>query len=106
MSIACLGPKGSFSHEFALKHFSAATHLEMICGEGSFQEILATVEDGIREFGVIPFLNSKDLDLRPKGNHFLKSHMINIINVVHVAHRKISQNLNVLSGTTDKFIFI
>lgn len=60
--IACLGPEGSFSHEFALDHFPEA---EYHCVEGEFDDVLAKVENGTCQLGVLPFLNSNGMDVRP-----------------------------------------
>lgn len=61
-SVACLGPEGSFSHEFALARFPNS---EMHCVEGEFDEVLAKIKDGTSEVAVLPFLNSNGLDVRP-----------------------------------------
>lgn len=61
-SVACLGPEGSFSHEFALARFPNAV---MHCVEGEFEEVLAKLKDGTSEAAVLPFLNSNGLDVRP-----------------------------------------
>ena len=61
-TIACLGPEGSFSHEFAMAHFvGQAFH----CVEGGFEEVLEQVENGSCSHAVIPFLNANGRDVRP-----------------------------------------
>ncbi len=60
--IACLGPEGSFSHEFAKKHF-ANNSLDFV--EGSFEDVLRRLVDGNADKAVIPFLNSNGSHVRP-----------------------------------------
>lgn len=61
--IACLGPEGSFSHEFALAHFSEDCPIEFF--EGEFTAVLSAVAEGKCSRAVIPFLNTNGLDVRP-----------------------------------------
>lgn len=61
--IACLGPEGSFSHEFALSHFGKDCQFQ--CIDGDFAEVLGKVGDGTCSSAVIPFLNSNGVDVRP-----------------------------------------
>jgi prephenate dehydratase len=61
--IACLGPEGSFSHEFALSHFGDDSRCE--CIDGSFSEVISKVSDGTCSHAVIPFLNSNGIHVRP-----------------------------------------
>lgn len=60
--IACLGPEGSFSHEFAKAHFAEG---DFECVDGDFEEVLGRVGDGSCSHAVIPFLNSNGIDVRP-----------------------------------------
>lgn len=60
--IACLGPEGSFSHDFAKKQF-ANNPLDFV--EGSFEDVLQRLTDGNAEKAVIPFLNSNGSHVRP-----------------------------------------
>lgn len=60
--VACLGPEGSFSHEFAIARFPGAAYLPI---EGDFFDVLKKVEDGTCSVGVIPFLNSNGVHVRP-----------------------------------------
>ena len=61
-TVACLGPDGSFSHEFACSHFPGATFLTSPDG---FEEVLRLVETGAADTAVLPFLNSNGVDVRP-----------------------------------------
>ncbi|MBC8126789.1 MAG: hypothetical protein H8M99_06560 [Gloeobacteraceae cyanobacterium ES-bin-144] len=61
--IACLGPKGSFSHEFALKHFGEECQFQ--CVDENFPDVISRVGDGTCSYAVIPFLNSNGVDVRP-----------------------------------------
>lgn len=45
-TIACLGPEGSFSHEFALSHFG--DDCEFLCIDGDFAEVIDKVGDGTK----------------------------------------------------------
>ena len=62
-TIACLGPEGSFSHEFALSHFVNGCQFQ--CVDGDFAEVIGKVGDGTCSHAVIPFLNSNGIDVRP-----------------------------------------
>ena len=61
--IACLGPEGSFSHEFALKYFGEECRFQ--CVDGDFSEVISLVGEGTCSYAVIPFLNSNGVDVRP-----------------------------------------
>jgi len=61
--IACLGPEGSFSHEFALSHFGDDCRFQ--CIDGDFAEVIGKVSDGTCSHAVIPFLNSNGVHVRP-----------------------------------------
>jgi prephenate dehydratase len=62
ISISCLGPEGSFSHEFASSHFSEA---ECRCVDGDFAAVLAEVSSGACRDAVLPFLNSNGVHVAP-----------------------------------------
>ncbi len=59
--IACLGPEGSFSHEFALATFPEA---EFIFADAFGEVLKRTLDDGCHG-AVIPFLNSSGVQVRP-----------------------------------------
>lgn len=59
--VACLGPEGSFSHEFALANFPAA---EFVFAD-TFEEVLSLALATGCETAVIPFLNSSGVQVRP-----------------------------------------
>jgi chorismate mutase/prephenate dehydratase len=61
--IACLGPEGSFSHEFAQDHFGGDS--EFLCIDGDFSEVIAKVGGSMCSYAVVPFLNSNGVDVRP-----------------------------------------
>lgn len=61
-TVACLGPKGSFSHEFALTRFPGA---RCLTEANSFPEVIKQLEEGRADAAVLPFLNSSGADLRP-----------------------------------------
>lgn len=61
--IACLGPEGSFSHEFALSYFGHGCEFQ--CIDGDFEEVIGKVSDGTCSRAVIPFLNSNGVHVRP-----------------------------------------
>ena len=70
VTVAYLGPRGTFSERAAMKHFGlAAEALE----QPSIDEVLCTVESGAADFGVIPVENStegavgRSLDLMPQS---------------------------------------
>lgn len=60
--IACLGPEGSFSHEFAKTHFKNA---QFKCVDGDFGDVVEGIKNGECNHGVIPFLNSNGVHVRP-----------------------------------------
>lgn len=61
-TVACLGPEGSFSHEFAQSRFPAATAIPI---NGGFEDVLSSLEQGASDAAVIPFLNSNGIHVRP-----------------------------------------
>jgi prephenate dehydratase len=61
-TVACLGPEGSFSHEFALSRFPGALCLT---DANSFPEVIKQLEEGTADAAVLPFLNSNGVDVRP-----------------------------------------
>jgi prephenate dehydratase len=87
-SVACLGPEGSFSHEFALSRFPDAV---MHCVEGEFEEVLAKLKDGTCDAAVLPFLNSNGLDVRPAQAAIAASRDWICVNGCHP--HKVSHNL-------------
>ena len=61
MPVACLGPEGSFSHEFANTRFPEANFVY----REQFDEVIDLVKDGTCQCAVLPFLNSNGVDVRP-----------------------------------------
>ena len=61
-SVACLGPEGSFSHEFAS---SAFPNVPLDLDSTEFHAVVAKVADGQVDAAVVPFLNSNGIDVRP-----------------------------------------
>ena len=57
MSVACLGPSGSFSEEAALKRFGCTI---MVLACDSIDEVFRKVEAGIAGYGVVPAENSTE----------------------------------------------
>lgn len=55
--IAYLGPEGTFSHQAARLQFGARAEYR---GVGSIREILAAVERGLADFGVLPLENTTE----------------------------------------------
>ena len=56
-TIAYLGPEGSFSHEFALKHFGENAALLPV-NEGGFEGLIQKVAQGEVQNAIIPIFNS------------------------------------------------
>ncbi|HWH46165.1 MAG TPA: prephenate dehydratase [Burkholderiales bacterium] len=56
-SVACLGPKGTFSEEAVVKHFGGQAPA-MLCG--SIDEVFRAVEAGSVGYGVVPVENSTE----------------------------------------------
>lgn len=65
LKVAYLGPKGTFSHEFALNRFGSSA--EYVPVDGPFEAIIQEVSEGRATHGVIPFCNSN-------GNHIQAAH--------------------------------
>ena len=71
ITVAYLGPKGTFSERAALKHFGLAA---VAVPEPSIDEVFRAVESGAADFGVIPVENStegavgRSLDLMPQSS--------------------------------------
>jgi chorismate mutase/prephenate dehydratase len=57
ITVAYLGPQGTFSQEAALKHFGSATAM-VPCG--SIDEVFRQVETGASDYGVVPVENSTE----------------------------------------------
>jgi len=70
ITVAYLGPKGTFSERAALKHFGLAAEA---MPTASIDEVFRAVESGAADFGVIPVENStegavgRSLDLMPQS---------------------------------------
>ena len=60
--VSCLGPEGSFSHEFASAHFG---DVEIRPIDGDFDAVLAPVASGECTHAVLPFLNSNGVHVAP-----------------------------------------
>ncbi len=56
-SVACLGPKGTFSEEAVVKHFGSQTPATLC---GSIDEVFRAVEAGSVGYGVVPVENSTE----------------------------------------------
>jgi chorismate mutase/prephenate dehydratase len=57
LSVACLGPKGTFSEEALVKHFGSQTPATLC---GSIDEVFRAVEAGSVGYGVVPVENSTE----------------------------------------------
>jgi chorismate mutase/prephenate dehydratase len=57
MTVAFLGPLGTYSEEAALKQFGEGKHA-VVCG--SIDEVFRTVESGQADYGVVPVENSNE----------------------------------------------
>jgi len=57
MTVAYLGPQGTFSQEAAIKHFGGGTRLAPC---GTIDEVFREVETGIVGYGVVPVENSTE----------------------------------------------
>ena len=57
LSVACLGPKGTFSEEAVGKHFGAQAP-SVMCA--SIDDVFRTVESGVVGYGVVPVENSTE----------------------------------------------
>lgn len=57
ITVAYLGPQGTFSQEAALKHFGSATAMTPC---GSIDEVFRQVETGATDYGVVPVENSTE----------------------------------------------
>ena len=57
LSVACLGPKGTFSEEAVVKHFGSQTPATLC---GSIDEVFRAVEAGSVGYGVVPVENSTE----------------------------------------------
>lgn len=57
LSVACLGPKGTFSEEAVVKHFGSQVPATLC---GSIDEVFRAVEGGSVGYGVVPVENSTE----------------------------------------------
>ncbi|MGH8677550.1 MAG: prephenate dehydratase [Burkholderiales bacterium] len=57
LTVACLGPKGTFSEEAVVKHFGSQAPA-LLCG--SIDEVFRTVESGTAGYGTVPVENSSE----------------------------------------------
>ena len=55
LTIACLGPEGTFTQSAALKHFGQSVELSL---SGSIDQVFHEVEAGVCQYGVVPVENS------------------------------------------------
>ena len=55
LTIACLGPEGTFTQGAALKHFGQSVGLSLL---GSIDQVFREVEAGVCQYGVAPIENS------------------------------------------------
>lgn len=55
ITVAYLGPRGTFSHQAAARHFGASVHLQP---ERTIGEVFEAVERGRAHYGVVPIENS------------------------------------------------
>ena len=70
LSIAFLGPEGTFTEEAALKHFGRSVRT---CAMTSIDEVFREVESGAANYGVVPIENSTEGMINHTLDNFMRS---------------------------------
>lgn len=70
INVAYLGPRGTFSHQAAARHFGAAVHLQP---ERTIGEVFEAVERGRAHYGVVPIENSLEGAVSATLDRFMDS---------------------------------
>ncbi|WP_319379630.1 prephenate dehydratase [Thiomicrorhabdus sp.] len=70
MSIAYLGPEGSFSHASVIKQFGVSAHPVAV---STIDEVFSEVESGEANYGMVPVENSSEGVVKPTQNELLKT---------------------------------
>ena len=95
LSIAFLGPEGTFTEEAALKHFG---HSVRTCAMTSIDEVFREVESGAANYGVVPIENSTE----GMVNHTLDNFMRSPLKIVGEVELRIHHCLLSKETSTDK----
>ena len=72
ISVACLGPEGSFGHAASIKHFGSSTNYIPIQPQ---TDIFIEVESGRADYGVVAIENSLDGGIRETQDMFMESNL-------------------------------
>ncbi len=99
ITVACLGPQGSFSEAALVRHFG---HAAQRCFSLSWQEIFRSTESGEADFAVVPVENSTEGSVGLTLDHMIET-PLNVCGEVllRVHHQLLGQNSEVdLSGIT------
>lgn len=70
IKVAYLGPRATFSHQAAARHFGSAVEL---CPERSIGEVFEAVERGRAHYGVVPIENSQEGSVNATLDRFMES---------------------------------
>lgn len=89
LTIACLGPEGTFTEAAALKHFGQSVQLTLL---GSIDQVFREVVAGSCHYGVVPIENS----IEGAVNHTLDMLLVSDLNLCGEVELRIHQQL--LSG--------
>lgn len=72
LTVAYLGPEGTFTQQAAVKHFG---HAVTCAGQGSIAEVFREVESGSCQYGVVPIENSTEGVVTHTLDSFYKSNL-------------------------------
>ncbi|QKI89129.1 prephenate dehydratase [Thiomicrorhabdus xiamenensis] len=70
ISVAYLGPEGSYSHSSVIKQFGTAAHPVAV---SSIEEVFSVVEKGEVNYGIVPVENSTEGEVKATQDELLKS---------------------------------
>ena len=70
IKVAYLGPRATFSHQAAARHFGSAVEL---CPERTIGEVFEAVERGRAHYGVVPIENSQEGSVNATLDRFIES---------------------------------
>ena len=86
LTIACLGPEGTFTQSAALKHFGQSVQLSLL---GSIDQVFRDVEAGSCQYGVVPVENS----IEGAVNHTLDMLLVSDLKLCGEVEMRIHQHL-------------
>ena len=100
LSVAFLGPAGTFTQQAAVKHFGHAIEAAPI---PAIDEIFRGVESGTHHYGVVPVENSTEGVVTHTLDSFLKSSLVITGEVVLRIHHNLMSQAKILADITEVY---